>query len=42
MKRCDQGAKLDTLELEEAIDLAEFFKMVGDSNRIRLLYMLMR
>ncbi len=41
MQRCTQGAKLETLEIEEAIDLAEFFKMVGDSNRIRLLYLLM-
>lgn len=41
MERCDNGAKLATIKSEEAIALAEFFKMVGDSNRIRLLYMLM-
>ena len=40
MERCTQGAELKTLDMEKAIDLAEFFKMVGDSNRIRLLYML--
>jgi len=40
MNRCDKGANLDTLDLEKAIDLAEFFKMVGDSNRIRLLFLL--
>jgi len=41
MKRCTQGAKLETIEMEKAIDIAEFFKMVGDSNRVRLLYLLM-
>lgn len=41
MQRCTQGAKLTTLDMEQAIDLSEFFKMVGDSNRIRLLYLLM-
>ena len=40
MKRCDQGAKLETIELEKSNKLAEFFKMFSDSNRIRLLYML--
>lgn len=40
MDRCDKDAKLPTLSFEMAIDLAEFFKMVGDSNRIRLLYLL--
>lgn len=40
MERCDKDAKLPTLSFEMAIDLAEFFKMVGDSNRIRLLYLL--
>ncbi len=40
MERCDQGAKLETLEFEKSNELAEFFKMFGDSNRIRLLYML--
>ncbi len=40
MSRCDQGTKLETLDMEKAIELAEFFKMVGDSNRIRLLYLL--
>ena len=40
MERCDQGAKLDTLDFEQASELAEFFKTFGDSSRIRLLYML--
>lgn len=40
MKRCDQGAQLDSISCEVGIELAEFFKMVGDSNRIRILFIL--
>ncbi len=41
MQRCDQGAKLMTLPNDKATALAEFFKMAGDPNRIRLLFLLM-
>ncbi|MEX1377108.1 MAG: metalloregulator ArsR/SmtB family transcription factor [Eubacteriales bacterium] len=40
MKRCDEGANLEIMTHEDAIELSEFYKMVGDSNRIRLLYLL--
>lgn len=41
MKRCDEGAKLTTISSDKALALAEFFKMAGDPNRIRLLFLLM-
>ena len=40
MERCDEGANLSTIDFDKAAELMEFFKMFGDSNRIRLLYML--
>jgi len=40
MERCDEGAILSTIDFDQAAGLMEFFKMFGDSNRIRLLYML--
>lgn len=40
MNRCEQGAVLDTIDSDESIVLAEFFKVLGDANRIKILYLL--
>lgn len=40
MQRCDQGAVLEVLDDHRATDMADFFKMVGDPGRLKILYLL--
>ena len=40
MRRCDEGATLELLSDDTSEQLSEFFKMFGDPNRIKILYLL--